>query len=286
MRVTTAIAAVRIATETATAETATAIETCDATVRGIRAGTAAPAATIRVRTTGPDNQNVARISPEPRARGRTRYPAKSKHFGRTKRLVLRTRRPDPTNRHAPINHAAKASDPPTSAASEEDEAVADAVAADAMAAKTARMVRDRTQVTRARATPQVRAMETSASAHRCRRPRRLPASAHLLSRHPSNRCVIRLLHAPPRRRRRRRARARARERTTNTSCGPRPRAMFSALARTNGNPARAVLAATPRSHPVTRPQGRVSWRSRRRKRGRQSNAIWLAQAVAKHRKRR
>jgi hypothetical protein len=144
MRVTTAIAAVRIATETATGETATAIETCDATVRGIRAGTAVHAATIRVRKTVPDNQIAARISPEPRARGRTKYPARSKHFGRIKRLVLQTKRPDPTNRHAPINPATKASDPPTSAASEEDEAVAAAVAADAMAAKTARMARDRT----------------------------------------------------------------------------------------------------------------------------------------------
>ena len=155
MRGMTAIAAAQIATETATAETATAIETCDATVRGIRAGTAVHAETIRVPTlrvptTALDHQNGVRMSREPSPLGKTNL-AKSRHFGpirrlglirylgRIRRLVLQTRLPDPTNRRAWINPAPKASDPPMSVASAEDAAVADAVAADAMAVKTMRM---------------------------------------------------------------------------------------------------------------------------------------------------
>jgi hypothetical protein len=229
MPVLIAIAAARIGIETATA-----IETCGATVRGTRAGTAVHAATTYAATTAPDRRSVARTSPEARRLGKKRYRAKSKHYGQIKHLG-QTRHPDPTNHPARINPAVKASDPPTSAASAADEAVADAVAADA---KTTRMARVQTPV---RATPRVRAMGTSAgSAYRCR-PQPLPASEHPLNQHPSNPCVIRLprhqrrhLHAPSKRR------LRARERTTNTSCGPRPPAMFSALARTKGDAARAV----------------------------------------------
>jgi hypothetical protein len=127
-----AIAAVQIATATATVETATATETFGATARGTRAGTAVHAATVRVRTTAPDNQNVARTHREPRRPGKSKRLAKSKHLGRIKR-------PDPTSRRAPINPATKASGLPTnaaSAASGVDEAVADAAAVDAIAAKT------------------------------------------------------------------------------------------------------------------------------------------------------
>lgn len=255
MRVTTAIAAVPIAIETAIGEIATAIETFGATARGIRAGTDVHAATIRGWTTVPDNQNAARTPRVARRRGKSKHPVKSKRLVlQTKDLVLQTRRLDPSNRRAPINLATKASALPTNAASavsEADEAAAGAAAADAMAAKTTRMAqaqaqaqapatpRDRATV-QDRATLQDRLMGIWAIEHRGQRPRRLPASGHLLNRHPSKRRVIRHLHAPPRRRRR------ARERTTNMSCGPLPRATFSGLARTSGNEARAVLLATRR----------------------------------------
>lgn len=161
MRVLIAIAAVQIATETAIGETATAIETFGATARGIHAGTVVHAATIRGWTTAPDNQNGARTPRE------ARRPGKSKHLVRSKRLalqikdlVLQTRRPDPSNRRAPINPATKASGLPTNAASavsEADEAVAGAAAADAMVAKTTRMAQAQAQA-QARAALQDRMM--------------------------------------------------------------------------------------------------------------------------------
>jgi hypothetical protein len=113
---------------TAIAGIATAIGTRGATVREIRAETVARAAIIRVQTIAAVNPSAARTRLE------TRLLARIPHLVR-----LKKERRGPTNLCAQTHLAARASDPPTSAASavsEEDAAVGDAAAADAMAART------------------------------------------------------------------------------------------------------------------------------------------------------
>jgi hypothetical protein len=107
---------------------ATVIGTRGATAREIRAETVVRAAIIRVPTIAPANPSVVRTRLE------TRLLARIRHLVR-----LKKEHRGPTNPCAQTHRAARASDPPASAASavsEEDAAVGDAAAADAMAART------------------------------------------------------------------------------------------------------------------------------------------------------